>query len=69
MYELVNINSSIGGNIFLSQLLSNIGYYGMLVMPPFVISTYINYENLLRTYITIDRNNLMWCMKWKFNIN
>ena len=60
MHDLVNINSSIGGNIFLSLLLSNVGYSGMLVMPRFIISTYINYENLVRTYITIDRKNLIW---------
>ena len=37
VHDLININSSIGGNIFLSLLLSNVGYSAMLVMPKFVI--------------------------------
>ena len=37
VHDLININSSIGGNIFLSLLLSNVGYSAMLVMPRFVI--------------------------------
>ena len=60
VYELVNINSSIGGNIFLSLLLSNFGYFETLVMPRFVISNYINYYNLFWTYITFDKKNLIW---------
>ena len=69
MHDLVNINSSLEETYF-CLLLSNVGYSGMLVKPRFVISTYINYENLVRTYITIDRKNLIYgFMKWKFNIN
>ena len=61
MHDLLNVNSSIVVNIFLSLLLSNVGYSGLLVMHRFVISTHINYENLFRTYrlLFIGRFNMV----------
>ena len=61
MHDLLNVNSSIVVNIFLSLLLSNVGYSGLLVMRRFVISTHINYENLFRTYrlLFIGRFNMV----------
>ena len=61
MNDLLNVNSYIVVNIFLSLLLSNVGYSGLLVMGRFVISTHINYENLFRTYrlLFIGRFNMV----------